>query len=66
MNRLQRGLRATFAGMAVKVALSGTKLAAGIAGHSHALVADAARIFRRHFQFAIRVARTYRGGGAGG
>ena len=32
MNRLQRGLRATFAGMAVNIVLSGTKLAAGIAG----------------------------------
>jgi cation diffusion facilitator family transporter len=40
-NRLQRSLRATFIGLAVNVFLSVTKLVAGIAGHSHALVADA-------------------------
>lgn len=40
-NRLQRSLRATFIGLAVNVLLSATKLIAGIAGHSHALVADA-------------------------
>jgi len=41
MNRLRRGLRATFAGMAVNIVLAGGKFAAGIIGHSHALVADA-------------------------
>ena len=40
-NRLQRSLRATFTGLVVNVFLSVTKLVAGIAGHSHALVADA-------------------------
>jgi cation diffusion facilitator family transporter len=40
-NRLERSLRATFIGLAVNVLLSVTKLIAGIAGHSHALVADA-------------------------
>ena len=41
MNRLQRSLRATFIGLAVNLVLAGAKLAAGILGHSHALVADA-------------------------
>ena len=53
LNRLQRGLRATFAGMAVNVVLSGTKLAAGIAGHSHALVADAVESFADIFSSLI-------------
>ena len=52
-NRLQRGLRATFAGMAVNVVLSGTKLAAGIAGHSHALIADAVESFADIFSSLI-------------
>ena len=51
-NRLQRSLRATFLGMASNVVLSAAKLAAGIVGHSHALVADAVESLRRHFQFA--------------
>jgi cation diffusion facilitator family transporter len=41
MNRLERGLRATFTGMAANTLLAGGKFAAGILGHSHALVADA-------------------------
>jgi cation diffusion facilitator family transporter len=41
MSRLRRGLRATFAGLAVNTVLTAAKFAAGIAGHSHALVADA-------------------------
>ena len=53
LNRLQRGLRATFAGMAVNVVLSATKLAAGIAGHSHALVADAVESFADIFSSLI-------------
>ncbi len=53
LNRLQRGLRATFTGMAVNVVLSGTKLAAGIAGHSHALVADAVESFADIFSSLI-------------
>lgn len=40
-DRLQRTLRATFLGLVVNVVLAGSKLFAGIAGHSHALVADA-------------------------
>ena len=53
LNRLQRGLRATFAGMAVNVVFSGAKLAAGIAGHSHALVADAVESFADIFSSLI-------------
>jgi len=41
MNRLTRSLRATLIGMVVNTALAAGKLAAGILGHSHALVADA-------------------------
>ncbi|MBI3416178.1 MAG: cation transporter [Verrucomicrobia bacterium] len=40
-NRLQRSLRATFLGLAINAVLSIAKLAAGIFGHSHALIADA-------------------------
>jgi len=39
--RLKRGLRATLLGMVVNIVLVVAKLAAGILGHSHALVADA-------------------------
>jgi cation diffusion facilitator family transporter len=53
LNRLHRGLRATFWGMAVNVVLSGTKLAAGIVGHSHALVADAVESFADIFSSLI-------------
>src|SRR5687768_3125641 len=38
--RLERSLRVTFLGMLVNVALATGKIAAGIFGHSHALVAD--------------------------
>jgi cation diffusion facilitator family transporter len=41
MDRLQRSVRATFVGLAVNVVLTTAKMAAGILGHSHALVADA-------------------------
>src|SRR6267142_664891 len=41
MSRLKRGLRATFLGMVVNTFLAAGKLAAGLVGHSHALVADA-------------------------
>ncbi len=41
MSRLKRGLRATLLGMVVNVLLVAGKLAAGILGRSHALVADA-------------------------
>ena len=40
-NRLKRGLRATFIGLATNTVLTTAKLIAGIVGHSHALVADA-------------------------
>ena len=40
-NRTDRSLRATFLGIAVNVLLVAGKLAGGLAGHSHALVADA-------------------------
>ena len=40
-SRLKRGLRATFLGLAVNTLLAGSKMAAGLIGHSHALVADA-------------------------
>lgn len=39
--RLKRSLRATFIGLTVNTLLAAAKLVAGIAGHSHALVADA-------------------------
>jgi cation diffusion facilitator family transporter len=40
-DRLQRSLKATFLGMAVNAVLSAVKFAAGVLGHSHALIADA-------------------------
>jgi len=45
MDRLKRSLRATLTGLAVNVALAVSKLLAGIAGHSHALIADAVESF---------------------
>ena len=53
LTRLQRSLRATFLGMATNAMLSGVKLAAGIAGHSHALVADAVESFADVFSSLI-------------
>lgn len=41
LSRLNRSLRATFIGLAVNTVFSVAKFAAGILGHSHALVADA-------------------------
>src|SRR3979409_1631562 len=41
MNRLTRSLRATWLGMVTNTVLAAAKLAAGILGHSHALIADA-------------------------
>src|SRR5712692_4273740 len=41
MTRLKRSLRATFLGMVMNTFLAAGKLAAGVLGHSHALVADA-------------------------
>jgi cation diffusion facilitator family transporter len=43
--RLQRGLHATLVGMAANVVLASLKLAAGLLGHSHALVADGVESF---------------------
>ena len=40
-DRLKRSLKATFLGMAINAVLSAVKFAAGVLGHSHALVADA-------------------------
>ncbi len=44
-SRLQRSLRATFLGMVANALLAGGKLFAGLAGNSHALVADAVESF---------------------
>ena len=41
ISRLKRSLRATFIGLAANTLLTAAKFAAGILGHSHALVADA-------------------------
>ena len=41
IDRLKRSLRATFLGLVVNTILASSKMAAGLAGHSHALVADA-------------------------
>lgn len=38
--RLERSLRVTFLGLTVNAALAAGKIAAGVVGHSHALVAD--------------------------
>ncbi len=40
-NRTERSLRATFLGIGINVLLVAGKLAGGLAGHSHALIADA-------------------------
>ena len=52
-NRLQRGLRATFLGIAANVVLGAIKFAAGIFGHSHALIADATESFADIFNSLI-------------
>ncbi len=52
-DRLQRSLRATFIGMVSNTVLSAVKLAAGIAGHSHALVADAVESFADVFSSLV-------------
>jgi cation diffusion facilitator family transporter len=51
--RLQRGLRATFTGMATNLFLAAAKLAAGIFGHSHALIADAIESFADVFSSLV-------------
>jgi cation diffusion facilitator family transporter len=52
-NRLQRGLRATFLGIAANVILGAAKFAAGILGHSHALIADATESFADIFNSLV-------------
>jgi cation diffusion facilitator family transporter len=53
INRLQRSLRATFLGMVVNVIFAVAKLFAGLAGHSHALIADAVESFADIFSSII-------------
>lgn len=52
-NRLERGLRATFLGIAVNTILGMAKLLAGIFGHSHALIADATESFADIFNSLV-------------
>ena len=52
-NRLERSLRATFLGIAVNIILGCAKFAAGILGHSHALIADATESFADIFNSLI-------------
>ncbi len=52
-NRLQRGLRATFLGIAVNTILGIGKFLAGFFGHSHALIADATESFADIFNSLI-------------
>src|SRR5438270_10615365 len=52
-DRLKRGLRATFIGLVVNLVLACGKLAAGLLGHSHALVADAVESFADIFSSVI-------------
>lgn len=52
-NRLQRGLRATFLGIAVNAILGCAKFLAGIFGHSHALIADATESFADIFNSLV-------------
>ncbi len=52
-NRLQRGLHATFLGIAVNVILGAAKFLAGIFGHSHALIADATESFADIFNSLV-------------
>src|SRR5471032_2067633 len=52
-DRLKRGLRATFLGLAVNVILGAAKFTAGILGHSHALIADATESFADIFNSLV-------------
>jgi cation diffusion facilitator family transporter len=52
-NRLQRGLHATFLGIAVNVILGTAKFVAGVLGHSHALIADATESFADIFNSLV-------------
>jgi cation diffusion facilitator family transporter len=51
--RLNRSLRATFAGLAVNALLACGKLAAGILGHSQALIADSVESFADVFSSVV-------------
>lgn len=53
LSRLKRGLRATLLGMIVNAVLAAGKLAAGLLGHSHALVADAVESFADIFSSIV-------------
>src|SRR5579872_3550462 len=53
MSRLKRSLRATLLGMVINTLLAAGKLAAGIFGHSHALVADAVESFADIFSSIV-------------
>src|SRR4051812_46689488 len=53
MNRLTRSLRATWLGMVANTVLAAGKLAAGILGHSQALVADAVESFADVFSSLV-------------
>jgi cation diffusion facilitator family transporter len=52
-DRLQRGLRAIFLGIAVNTILGAAKFLAGFFGHSHALIADATESFADIFNSLI-------------
>jgi cation diffusion facilitator family transporter len=52
-NRLQRGLHATFLGIAVNIILGAAKFVAGVLGHSHALIADATESFADIFNSLV-------------
>src|SRR5277367_4349489 len=52
-DRLKRGLRATLLGLVVNMALAAIKFAAGILGHSHALIADATESFADIFNSLV-------------
>jgi cation diffusion facilitator family transporter len=52
-DRLQRGLRATFLGIAVNIFLGAIKFIAGVFGHSHALIADATESFADIFNSLV-------------
>ena len=52
-NRLERSLRATFLGIVVNIVLGCAKFAAGVLGHSHALIADATESFADIFNSLI-------------
>jgi cation diffusion facilitator family transporter len=53
LDRLKRGLLATFLGVAANLLLACLKLAAGVLGHSHALIADATESFADVFTSLI-------------